>query len=77
MTCAVNKVNWPEAFPECPEVTVEVSNDREALFLKWQVKGEQLRAVTTEDQGPVWEDSCVEFFCQVPGDDHYFNFECN
>ena len=58
-------------------MTVEVSNDREALFLKWQGKGEQLRAVTTEDQGPVWEDSCVEFFCQGPGDDHYFNFECN
>jgi hypothetical protein len=77
MTCAVNKVNWPEAFPEKPEVTVEVSNDREALFLKWHVKGEQLRAVTTEDQGPVWEDSCVEFFCQVPGEKHYCNFECN
>ena len=77
MTCAVNKVNWRESFPEKPEVSVEVSNDHEWLLLKWHVRGEQLRAVTTEDQGPVWEDSCVEFFCQVPGDDHYFNFECN
>ena len=58
-------------------MTVEVSNDQDRLFLKYTVKGEQLRAVTTEDQGPVWEDSCVEFFCQVPGDQHYFNFECN
>lgn len=77
MILHVNQVNWPEAFPEKPEVTVEISNDREYLFLKWHVRGEQLRAVTTEDQGPVWEDSCVEFFCQVPGDDHYCNFECN
>lgn len=77
MNLAVNKVNWPAEFPECPEVTVEVSNDHEAIYLKWHVCGEQLRAVTTEDQGPVWEDSCVEFFCQVPGDMHYFNFECN
>lgn len=77
MTCAVNKVNWPDSFPQKPEVTVEVSNDHESLFLKWHVKGEQLRAVTTQDQGPVWEDSCVEFFCQVQGDDHYCNFECN
>lgn len=77
MICKIDQVNWPESFPEKPEVTVEVSNDRENLFLKWHVRGEQLRAVTTEDQGPVWEDSCVEFFCQVPGDDHYFNFECN
>ena len=77
MIYIVNQVNWPEGFPECPETTVEVSNDHEWLMLKWHVKGEQLRAVTTEDQGPVWEDSCVEFFCQVPGDDYYCNFECN
>ena len=77
MTCAVNKVNWPDSFPQKPEVTVEVSNDHEVLYLKWHVKGEQLRAVTTQDQGPVWEDSCVEFFCRVPGEDTYCNFECN
>ena len=77
MTCAIDKVNWPEAFPYCPQTIVEVRNDHEALYLRWHVCGEQLRAVTTSDQGPVWEDSCVEFFCQVPGDDHYMNFECN
>ena len=73
----VDKVNWPEAFPEKPEVKVTVRNDHEKLYLIYHVKGEQLRAVTTEDQGPVWEDSCVEFFCQVPGDKHYMNFETN
>ena len=77
MTCVVDKVNWPESFPEKPEVKVEFRNDSEALYLHYFVKGEQLRAVTTEDQGPVWEDSCVEFFCQVPGDRHYLNFETN
>ena len=77
MILKIDQVNWPESFPEKPEVTVEVTNDREALFLKWHVKGAQLRAVTTEDQGPVWEDSCVEFFCQIPGERHYFNFETN
>lgn len=77
MIYKIDKVNWPDAFPEKPEVTVEVSNDHEWLWLKWYVQGDQLRAVTTEDQGPVWEDSCVEFFCQVPGDNHYMNFECN
>ena len=77
MKLFINNVNWPEAFPEKPEVTVEVSNSQSWLFRHYHVKGEQLRAVTTEDQGPVWEDSCVEFFCQVPGDRHYMNFECN
>ena len=77
MTCVIDKVNWPETFPYAPETSVEVSNDHENLYLKWHVKGEQLRAVTTDDQGPVWEDSCVEFFCHVPGEDTYCNFECN
>lgn len=77
MRLSIEQVNWPKAFPEKPKVTVEVSNDHEFLWLKWHVKGDQLRAVTIEDQGPVWEDSCVEFFCQVPGDNHYMNFECN
>ncbi len=77
MILNVSQVNWPEGWPEKPDVTVEVSNDHTWLFLKWHVRGEQLRAVTTQDQGPVWEDSCVEFFCQVPGEEHYMNFECN
>ena len=76
-TFHIDQVNWPEAFPAKPEASVEVSNDHEHLFLTYRVKGMQLRAVTTEDQGPVWEDSCVEFFCQVPGDEHYMYFECN
>ena len=77
MKLSIDKVDWPQEFPEKPEVTVDVSNDHEYLYLAYHVRGEQLRAVTTDDQGPVWEDSCVEFFCQVPGDKHYMNFECN
>ena len=77
MKLNINKVNWPDAFPYCPETTVEITNNHEFLFLQYTVKGEQLRAATVEDQGPVWEDSCVEFFCQVPGDNHYMNFETN
>ncbi len=77
MEYKIEQVNWPVEFPEKPEVRVEVSNNHEFLQLHYFVKGAQLRAVTTEDQGAVWEDSCVEFFCQVPGDRHYMNFESN
>lgn len=77
MKLSIDKVNWPDAFPYCPETSVEIDNNHEFLFLKYAVKGEQLRAATIDDQGPVWEDSCVEFFCQVPGDRHYMNFETN
>ncbi len=77
MKLHIDKVNWPEQFPYCPQTAVEITNDHEFLFLKYIVKGEQLRAATIEDQGPVWEDSCVEFFCQVPGEPYYYNFETN
>ena len=77
MELFINHVDWPAEWPECPKTRVEVHNDHEKLYLKYFVEGEQLRAVTTEDQGPVWEDSCVEFFCQVPGEKHYMNFETN
>ena len=77
MKLQIDQVNWPDRFPEKPEVSVDITNDHEALLVHYHVKGEQLRAVTTEDQGPVWEDSCVEFFCQVPGERHYMNFETN
>ncbi len=47
------------------------------LCITWQVRGEQLKAVHTQDLERVSADSCVEFFCQVEGDEHYFNFEFN
>ena len=77
MNYLISSVNWPDLFPYQPKARVEVSNDHQNLFLHFFVEGEQLRAVTTEDQGPVWEDSCVEFFCQVPGEPYYYNFETN
>ena len=77
MVYAIDQVNWRSEYPYCPQTTVEVTNDHDSLYLHFRVKGEQLRAVTTADQGPVWEDSCVEFFCQVPGEKHYMNFETN
>ena len=36
-----------------------------------------LRAKAMEDNGPVWEDSCCEFFVGDPSDGTYYNFEMN
>ena len=36
-----------------------------------------LRAIYSNDQDPVHEDSCVEFFCKTPESEHYMNFEFN
>ena len=72
----VSCVNWKE-FPYAPEVSFHVAHTDKALVVLFDVKEDHLRAVSLEDNGPVWEDSCVEIFLSVPGKEGYFNFETN
>lgn len=76
--------NWPELFPYAPEVNLRIARSRTALFLEYEVRGEDLRAQNLEDNGRQWEDSACEFFVcpdvtsadsTTPCD--YFNFEVN
>lgn len=73
----IDQVNWPKEYPDCPETKVFVAHDRQKLHLLFCVKGRQLKALAVEDHQPVWEDSCVEFFCQEPEKSYYMNFEIN
>ncbi len=73
----VDQVNWKDQFPKLLPVSVHVAHDGERLYLYYNVTGEAIRAVNTEDFGSVWEDSCVEFFMQREGSRTYRNFECN
>ena len=73
----IDQVNWKEDFPKSMPVSVQVAHDGDRLYLYYQVTGEEVRAVNTEDFGSVWEDSCVEFFMQREGETAYRNFECN
>ncbi len=73
----INSLNWPALFPYKPQTTVYLAYTNEYIFVKWQVQGKNLRAVCTQDLERVSADSCVEFFCQMPDDKHYFNFEFN
>lgn len=83
MKFSIDKVNWPEQYPEAPVATAEVKRVTmpdgvgEGIEISYNVHGRQLRALAMNDMEPVWEDSCVEFFCRVPGDGHYMNFETN
>ncbi|MBO4446549.1 MAG: hypothetical protein J5764_00310, partial [Bacteroidales bacterium] len=80
---AIDCVNWPEEYPYKPEVEFRCAHNGSELFLEFRVNERAAMAVTGEDQGPVWEDSCVEFFAAFPGQDaepakrEYYNFECN
>ncbi|MFC2158292.1 carbohydrate-binding family 9-like protein [Acidobacteriota bacterium] len=62
-----------------PHVQAKVLWDKEAIYVIFRVEDNYVRAVTTRYQGPVYRDSCVEFFF-TPGTDisfGYFNLEVN
>ena len=60
-----------------PVVKVRAAHASDFMILHFHVSDNELRAVETEDDGRVWEDSCVEFFVSPDGNDFYYNFECN
>ena len=70
----VNSINWPE-YSYRPETKVFAGFGDELLWLYYDVKGDSLRVYCRNDQDPVWQDSCVEFFILQP--EGYFNFEFN
>ena len=72
---AIDSVNWPEAFPYMPDCNVTLAHDGHNIAMLFHVRGLDLRAMETEDNGRMWEDSCVEFFVQDPSGEKYYNFE--
>lgn len=74
---AVACVDWQDDYPYAPEVNLAVGHTSDRLLVRFDVKEDNPKAVTTENNGPVWEDSCCEFFVSVPGKTGYFNFETN
>lgn len=72
----INTINWKE-YPYCPPVTFYIARTDSSLYILYDVTENGIRAVNTEYHSSVWEDSCVEFFMQLPGDDCYRNFEFN
>ena len=70
-------LNWGEDFPYKPYSSFVIAVSCKRLYVYFSVISKDLRAVNTEDLSPVADDSCVEFFMQVPGRDEYWNFEFN
>ena len=74
---AIDTVNW-KSFPERPEVHFAIAWHPEQIILKYYVREGVIRARFTEDNSPVWQDSCVEFFVMPdPADGIYYNIETN
>lgn len=70
------EVNWQE-YPYKPSAAFRVARSEKHLVIMYDVKGLDLRAASLQDNGPVWEDSCCEFFVAHPSDGTYYNFELN
>ena len=71
----IDTVNW-ETFPYCPEVSFRIAHNGEAIFLNFRVNESDIKAVCDQDNGRIWEDSCVEFFVSFDNET-YYNIECN
>lgn len=72
----IDKVNW-EAYPYAPEVAFSIARNDSLILVRYVVDEDYVYAQNLDDMGWVWQDDCVEFFCQIPGDERYFNFETN
>lgn len=71
----IETVNWID-YPHKPLVSFNMAYDETSLYLKFYVQEKHIRAVETEPNSNVWEDSCCEFFCAFD-DEGYYNLETN
>lgn len=67
----------PESSAHRPRSQARLLHDNRRMYGIFRVEDRYVRCVTTECQGPVWRDSCVEFFVQPKMEAGYFNFEIN
>ena len=71
---AIDKINWTD-FPYLVDVKAYMGHTEQYVWLHYRVNNDLIKAVYTDDQDPVWQDSCVEFF--IKQGEIYRNFEFN
>jgi hypothetical protein len=62
-----------------PDVQAKMMYDNNNLYVIFLVRDRYVRCITKDFNGPVWEDSCVEFFFAPDNNfpERYFNLEIN
>jgi hypothetical protein len=68
-------VPWP-AYAYKPEARFCIAHNGSSIFLQYHIRESAVRAAVWQTNGPVWEDSCVEFFIAFD-ETGYYNLECN
>lgn len=72
----IDQQPWSE-FAYKPTVSFSIAHSGDMLLLKYFVLESTVKALYTQPNDPVYEDSCVEFFVAIEGDQRYYNFEFN
>lgn len=73
----IDMLNWPMQFPYKPDCRFKITRSMKSIFLYFKIIEKDIKAVYDTDHDPVWQDSCVEFFCQLSDQKSYYNFEFN
>ena len=76
VTGSIEHANWSE-YQYKPLAVFNAAHDGKYIYIDFFVRCNYLRAVNSEDNSPVSQDSCVEFFVSPTCDNHYWNFEFN
>ncbi|RYG08040.1 MAG: hypothetical protein EOO07_26305 [Chitinophagaceae bacterium] len=71
----IQVISWKD-FQHKPEAYFSIAYN-DALFVKFYVTEDDIRAIYKNTNDPVYEDSCVEFFIALKNSDKYYNFEFN
>lgn len=74
---SISSVNWQDQFPYQPLTSFTIAHSDKHIYIDFFTRCNFLRAENFEDQSPVSEDSCVEFFVQPHPGGEYWNFEWN
>jgi len=72
----IEQMPWA-SFPYKPEASFSIAYTDDCILLKYYVKEKAIRVVHNQDNTPVHEDSCVEFFIAFDDDQEYYNLEFN
>ena len=67
----------PESESTFPETKLKLLYSTSGIYGLFMISDRNLRAVHTDHNALVYEDSCVEFFVKPEGAAGYFNFEFN
>ncbi len=60
-----------------PDAGFAIAHSLNFIFLKYYIIEQEVKAVFTRTNDPVYRDSCVEFFICFDNDKNYYNLEFN